>query len=190
VELIGFENIPKEGAYLVTPNHVSLYDPPFVIAFWPKDLEAAGAADILDRPGQNILMRLYGGIPVHRGEVDRTLLQAMITRLNAGYPVLIAPEGTRSHVPGMQQAHNGAAYIAAKTNVPVIPVAVIGSEDVFKALRKWRRATIQMVVGDPFTLPPIDTRAPNRRETLRANTDIIMDKIADLLPAEYRGIYG
>jgi 1-acyl-sn-glycerol-3-phosphate acyltransferase len=189
VELTGFQNIPTGCAYLVTPNHVSLYDPPFVIAFWPTDLEAAGAADILDRPGQNILMRFYGGIPVHRGEVDRTLLKAMITRLNAGYPVLIAPEGTRSHVPGMQQAHNGAAYVAAKTNVPVIPVGVIGSEDIFKDLRRGRRSKIRMVVGAPFKLPSIDTRASNRRETLRANTDIIMHKIAELVPTEYKGLY-
>lgn len=190
VELQGFNQIPGEGGYLVTGNHVSLYDPAFVLAFWPRDLEAAGAVDILDRPGQNILMRCYGGIPVHRGQVDRTLLRAMIDRLKSGLPVYIAPEGTRSHVPGMQHAHHGAAYIVAKAEVPVVPVGMIGTEDIFTSLRQGVRAKLRMLVGRPLELPAVNTRAANRRQALRANTDLIMKAIADLLPVEYRGIYG
>ncbi len=190
VELHGFEHIPGEGGYLVTGNHVSLYDPAFVLAFWPQDLEAAGAVDILDRPGQNILMRCYGGIPVHRGQVDRTLLNAMIDRLKSDLPVYIAPEGTRSHLPGMQQAHHGAAYVVAKADVPVVPVGMIGTEDIFTKLRQGAKAKLELLVGRPFKLPPINTRAADRRQALRANTDMIMKAIADLLPIEYRGVYG
>lgn len=190
VELHGFEHIPSEGGYLVTGNHVSLYDPAFVLAFWPQDLEAAGAVDILDRPGQNILMRCYGGIPVHRGQVDRTLLHAMINRLKSGLPVYIAPEGTRSHTPGMQQAHHGAAYVVAKAEVPVVPMGMIGTEDIFAALRQGARAKLEMLVGRPLKLPPVNTRAADRRQNLRANTDMIMKAIADLVPKEYRGVYG
>ncbi|HEY44499.1 MAG TPA: 1-acyl-sn-glycerol-3-phosphate acyltransferase [Anaerolineae bacterium] len=190
VELQGFEHVPLEGGYLVTGNHVSLYDPAFVLAFWPADLEAAGAADILNRPGQNILMRCYGGIPVHRGEVDRTLLQAMIDRLKSGLSVYIAPEGTRSHLPGMQQAHHGAAYVVAKAGVLVVPVGMTGTEDIFKSRREGVKATLRMVVGRPIQLPPVNTRASNRRQALLANTNMIMKAIADLLPIEYRGVYG
>lgn len=139
VEIEGFEHVPPDGGYLVAGNHVSLYDPAFVLAFWPSDLEAAGAVDVLDRPGQNLLMRWYGGMPVHRGEVDRTLLMGMIECLQADLPVYIAPEGTRSHVPGMQQAHHGAAYVAAKARVPVVPVGMIGTEGIFKTLRRGVR---------------------------------------------------
>ncbi len=161
-----------------------------MLAFWPRDLEAAGAADILDRPGQNILMRCYGGIPVHRGQVDRTLLHAMIDRLKHGFAVYIAPEGTRSHAPGMQQAHHGAAYVVAKADVPVVPVGMTGTEDIFTSLKQGVRAKLRMLVGRPLKLPPVNTRAANRRQALRANTDMIMKAIADLLPIEYHGIYG
>jgi 1-acyl-sn-glycerol-3-phosphate acyltransferase len=189
VELQGFMHVPEVGSYLVTGNHVSLYDPAFVLAFWPKDLEAAGAADILDRPGQNILMRCYGGIPVHRGEVDRTLIQAIVDRLKSGLPVYIAPEGRRSHLPGMQQAHHGAAYVVAKAGVPVVPIGMTGTENIFKSLREGVRAKLRMVVGRPIQLPPINTRASNRRQALRDNTNLIMKAIADVLPEEYRGVY-
>ena len=190
VELEGFEHVPTEGGYLVAGNHVSLYDPAFVLAFWPADLEAAGAVDVLDRPGQSLMMRCYGGMPVHRGEVDRALLMGMIERLQAGLPVYIAPEGTRSYVPGMQQAHHGAAYVAAKARVPVVPIGMTGTEDIFKTLRHGIRSRLRLVVGRPLDLPPIDTRASNRKQALRFNTDIIMYAIAALMPEDYRGVYG
>lgn len=189
-ELEGFEHVPSEGGYLVAGNHVSLYDPAFVLAFWPTDLEAAGAIDILDRPGQKLLMRYYGAMPVHRGDVDRTLLTGMIERLQAGLPVYIAPEGTRSHVPGMQQAHHGAAYVAAKARVPVVPVGMTGTEGIFRTLKHGVRSRLRMVVGRPLNLPPVDTRAPTRRRELKFNTDIIMHAIAALMPVAYRGVYG
>lgn len=189
VELEGFEHVPSEGGYLVAGNHVSLYDPAFVLSFWPTDLEAAGAVDVLDRPGQSLLMRGYGGMAVHRGEVDRTLLVGMVERLKAGLPVYIAPEGTRSYVPGMQQAHHGAAYVAAKARVPVVPIGMTGTEGIFKTLRHGVRSRLRLTVGRPLDLPPVDTRAPTRRQALKFNTDIIMYAIAALMPEEYHGVY-
>ena len=62
----GRENIPQSGAYLITINHISLYDPPFVLAFWPIPPEAAGAVELWSRPGISVLVRIYGGIKVHR----------------------------------------------------------------------------------------------------------------------------
>ena len=74
IRIIGRENVPKSGPYLIAINHVSLFEAPFVLAFWPTAPEAVGAVDIWNRPGQSTLARLYGGIPVHRGEYDRQLL--------------------------------------------------------------------------------------------------------------------
>ena len=140
VQVFGKENVPRQGAYLITINHVSLFEPPLVMAFWPVALEAVGAVDIWKRRGQATLARLYGAIPVHRGEYDRTLLDAMLAVLNSGRPLLIAPEGARSHAPGMRQAHPGAAYIVDKTGVQVVPVGVVGGTDDFlrRALRGQR----------------------------------------------------
>lgn len=190
VETVGKENVPERGGYLVSANHLSIIDPPLIIAFWPRPLEAAGAVDVLDRPFQGWLMRSYGAVAVHRGEADRAVLEAIIARLNAGLPVLLDPEGRRSHVAGMQQARPGVAYLAARSGVPVVPVGVTGTESATAAWRRLRRPRLRMVIGKPLHLPPIDLRSPERKQALRANTDRVMRAIAALLPPEYRGVYG
>ena len=131
VRIVGRENVPKNGPYLITINHVSLFEPPFLLAFWPIPPEGAGAVDIWDRPGQGILVRFYHGIPIHRGEFDRRSLETMIAVLQSGRPLLLAPEGGRAHELGMRRALPGVAYIVAKTHVPVVPVGIVGTTDDF-----------------------------------------------------------
>jgi 1-acyl-sn-glycerol-3-phosphate acyltransferase len=190
VHIQGIENIPLEGPYLVASNHISLFEPPLILAFWPKALEAAGAVEIWERPGQNILVQLYGAIPVHRGEYDRRLVEKLIGVLSSGYPLLIAPEGGRTHAIGMRRANPGAAYIVDQTRVPVLPVGIQGTTDDFlkKALR-WGRPSIEMHIGQPFTLPAVEGRGEARRLARQENADKIMQHIAELLPSEYHGIY-
>jgi len=190
VRIFGRENVPSKGPYLITINHVSLFDPPFVIAFWPVAPEAVGAVDIWSRRGQSTLARLYGGIQAHRGEYDRKLLDSMQAALQCGYPLLIAPEGRRSHTPGMQRARQGTAYIVDKTGVPVVPVGIVGTTgDFIQRALHGRRPTIEMHIGEAFQLPPVDGKGENRRTALLCNIDQIMYQIADQLPPEYRGVY-
>jgi 1-acyl-sn-glycerol-3-phosphate acyltransferase len=190
VQIIGRENVPASGSYLITINHVSLFEPPFLLAFWPVAPEAAGAIEIWNRPGQNILVRGYHGIPVHRGEFDRQALDSMIAVLQSGKPLLLAPEGGRTHELGMRRALPGVAYIVDKTAVPVIPVGITGTTDDFldRALH-LKRPGIEMRIGKPLILPPVQGKGAERRETLQANADQIMQAIAELIPAEYRGVY-
>lgn len=190
VKVTGLVNVPKSGSYLIAINHVSLFDVPFVLAFWPTAPEGAGAVDIWQRPGQSLLVRLYGGIPVHRGQYDRRLLEIMISILRSGKPLLIAPEGGRSHTTGMRKAYPGVAYIVDKTQVPVVPVGVIGATDDFlKRALRCKRPQIEMRVGVPIYLPPVKGRGESRRKGLQKNADMIMLQIAGLLPYEYGGYY-
>src|SRR5690349_17246371 len=101
VRISGKENIPYGKPYVVAMNHVSIFDPPFVAAFWPEQLEIIGAIDVFGKPGQGQLLRLYGVIPVHRGDYDRSLFTKLLSILRSGRPLLIAPEGARSHKPGL-----------------------------------------------------------------------------------------
>jgi len=190
VKIIGKDNIPKDRAYLITINHISLFEAPFMTAFWPSAPEAAGAVEIWDRPGQSILVRLYAGIQVHRGVFDRQALEAIIAALNSGRPLLLAPEGRRSHAPGMQRALPGAAYIVEKTGVPVLPVGIVGTtDDFFARAIRMHRPTIEMRIGKPLILPPVEGKGAARREALQANADQIMLAIAALIPPEYHGVY-
>ena len=190
IKMMGRENIPTRGAYLITLNHTSLYDPPLLISFWPVVPEGVGAIDVWHKPGQDIVVRAYGAIPVHRGEYDRQALETMIAVLNSGRPMVLAPEGARSHGAGMRRAHPGVAYIVEKTGVPVVPVGVVGTtDDFFDRAIRLQRPRLEIRIGKPLVLPPITGVGSARREALQSNADAVMLAIAALLPAEYRGVY-
>jgi 1-acyl-sn-glycerol-3-phosphate acyltransferase len=190
VKIIGKENIPYGKPYVVAMNHVSIFDPPFVAAFWPEQLEIIGAIDVFGKPGQGQLLRLYGVIPVHRGDYDRSLLTKLIGILRAGIPLLISPEGARSHVPGLKRAKPGIAYIVEKTGVPVLPIGITGTtEDFWQRARRGKKPLLEMNIGKPVTLPAITARGTEKHGERQGNTDLVMSYIAGLLPEEYRGVY-
>jgi 1-acyl-sn-glycerol-3-phosphate acyltransferase len=190
VKITGKKNVPLRTAYIVAINHVSLFEAPFVGVFWPEQIEALGASDVWQRPGQNILARMWGGIPVHRGEYDRAAMEGVIAALHSGYALLIAPEGGRSHTPGMRTAYPGIAYIAEQAGVPVIPVGIVGTtDDFFKKASRGKRPLLEMRIGKPFVLPPVEGKGEARRLSRQSNADLVMRHIAGLLPEEYRGIY-
>ncbi len=190
VELDGMQHIPTSGPYLLVFNHVSIFDPPLVVSFWPMAPEILGAVDIWSRPGQATIARLYGGIPIHRGEVDRDAMQQALAALQAGYPLMVAPEGGRSHTPGLRQAKPGVVYFLERTGVPVVPVGVVGTtDDFFSRAAQGERPRLEMHVGQPFTLPKVDEPGIHPREIRKQLADYIMRRMAALLPASYRGIY-
>jgi len=190
VKITGVENVPRQGAYLIVINHISLYDPPFVLAFWPIAPEGVGAVDIWQRKGQSTLVRYYGGIPVHRGEYDRQVIEKLVAVLESGRPLLISPEGGRSHTPGMRRASPGVAYLVTKAGVPVVPVGVVGStDDYLERALHGRRPVLEMRIGAPFWLDGEQATGVAPRVVRQRNADRIMLHIAALLPPDYRGIY-
>jgi 1-acyl-sn-glycerol-3-phosphate acyltransferase len=190
VKILGKENIPYGKPYVAAMNHVSIFDPPFAAAFWPEMLEIIGAADVFDKPGQGQLLRMYGVIPVHRGDYDRALIERIVRILKSGFPLLIAPEGGRSHVTAMRRAKPGVAYIVERTKVPVVPVGLVGTtEDFWQRARRGERPALEMRIGKPITLPEIPSKGAGRREARQANADLVMHHLAGLLPEEYRGVY-
>jgi 1-acyl-sn-glycerol-3-phosphate acyltransferase len=190
ISIHGLENVPHQGPYMIAINHISLYEAPFVVAFWPQEPEAVGASDVWNRAGQSTLVRWYGGIPVHRGEYDRRLVDTMLKVLRAGKPLLIAPEGGRSHTPGLRRAFPGVAYVMDKASVPVVPVGVIGSTDDFlrRALR-GERPPLVMNIGKPIQLSRVSGDIEAKRRARQQNADLVMAHIAALLPDDYRGVY-
>jgi 1-acyl-sn-glycerol-3-phosphate acyltransferase len=129
-------------------------------------------------------------IPVHRGDYDRSLFTRLISILKSGRPLLIAPEGGRSHDTAMRRAKPGIAYIVEKTGVPVLPVAIVGTtEDFWQRARRGEKPLLEMRIGKPITLPPVTTRGSDKHEARQQNADLVMSHLAGLLPEEYRGVY-
>ena len=101
---------------------------------------------------------------------------------------MVFPEGARSMTGGLQPAKPGIGYLAFKSQAPILPIAVTGTE---RIPGYWRIAfpfcKIHVRIGQPFTLPAIEGRLS--KEMLQQGADIVMDRIAQLLPPEYRGHY-
>ncbi len=184
----GIENVPKEGPYLITSNHLAFTDPPLLLAFWPIPVEALGAANMMRRHIFGWIMRSYGAYAVQRDSFDRSVVRIALTILQNGRPLFIAPEGSRSPT-GMKPAQPGAAYLAVKASVPIVPVGMIGTEQMIAALRRGYRAPITMRIGKPYQLPDIPPHGKERHKILENHTNEIMGRIAALLPSEYHGVY-
>jgi 1-acyl-sn-glycerol-3-phosphate acyltransferase len=171
-------------------NHISIFDPPLVASFWPEKPEIIGAADVFEKKGQGLILSLYGVIPVHRGDYDRALLEKILAILKAGRPLVIAPEGGRSHEPAMKRAMPGIGYIIEHAHVPVIPVGLVGTTDDFwRRSKRGEKPQLEMHIGKPILFPAITEKGVQRREARQKNADHVMRHIAGLLPEEYHGIY-
>ncbi|MEX2143437.1 MAG: (d)CMP kinase [Anaerolineales bacterium] len=190
IRVVGSENVPKSGAYIIAFNHVSLFEPPLVLAFWPTFPEALAGADVFERSVVKYFVRGYGALAVRRGEYDRKVVEEMLWVLASQKPLMIAPEGGRSHTPGLRQALAGVAYLMDRARVPVLPVGVVGtSDDMLKPALRGKRPILEIRIGQPFNLPPIAGRGEERRAARQANADLVMRYIANLLPPEYWGEY-
>lgn len=192
IKIVGKENVPLGTPYVIAINHISIFDPPLAVSFWPEQPEVIGAADVFKKKGQGIILSMYGVIPVHRGDYDRALLEKIIAILKSGRPLVIAPEGGRSHELAMRRAMPGVGYIIEHAQVPVVPVGLVGTTDDF-----WQRATqthgekplLEMRIGKPINFPPVTEKGAARREARQHNADLVMRYIAGLLPEEYHGVY-
>jgi 1-acyl-sn-glycerol-3-phosphate acyltransferase len=133
------------------------------------------------------LLSSMGAIWVRRGEVDRRALKEASQFLEQGGALSLAIEGTRSRTGGLQRGKTGAAYLALRYDVLILPVVVTGTEQLFRNLLRLRRTHVRTVIGPPFRLPPPNGRL--RSQDLDAYTDQIMLTLARLLPERYRGVY-
>ncbi len=190
VKVVGRENVPLGKPYVIAINHISIFDPPLTVSFWPEEPEVIGAADVFEKKGQGTILSLYGVIPVHRGDYDRALLEKILAIIKSGRPLVIAPEGGRSHEPAMRRAMPGVGYIIEHTQVPVIPVGLVGTlDDFWQRAKHGEKPLLEMRIGKPIIFPPITQKGAERREARQHNADLVMRHIAGLLPEEYHGVY-
>jgi 1-acyl-sn-glycerol-3-phosphate acyltransferase len=188
LDVAGLENAPLAGGLIIAVNHLGRLDAPLIFALMDRDDTTALVADkYKNHRFFAWLVRIVHGIWLNREESDVRALREARDFLKAGGSLGIAPEGTRSHTGALIRAKTGAAYLADKAGVPVIPVAMWGTEDAYEQLYRLRKPRIFIRFGKAFNLPPLE-RA-RRDEMLRGNTDEIMCRIAAMLPERYRGVY-
>jgi 1-acyl-sn-glycerol-3-phosphate acyltransferase len=183
----GLDNFPEEGPALVVVNHLGDTDAPLLVGSIPASLDALGKIELYDFPVLGNLMDWYGIIWLHRGRADRRAIRAALEGLDEGRFIVIAPEGRYSLVRGLEEGQQGAAYLALKADVPIVPVAFIGTENehVYGHLKKLRRPRVTLRVGKAFRL----SQQADRQEMMGEATRQIMEALANLLPENYRGVY-
>ncbi len=186
-EVRGLENYPSRGAALVVINHLGDADAVVVLAHLPDFPEAIAKIELRAILPLRWVMDALGVIYVHRGRPDRRALSVALRALREGRRVIIAPEGRESLTGALEQGTEGAAFLALRTDVPVVPVALTGTENwrIYGNLKRLRRTRITLTVGRPFLLAPW-AQAP---DPLAEGTRQIMLSLARLLPEEYRGVY-
>jgi 1-acyl-sn-glycerol-3-phosphate acyltransferase len=183
----GLENFPRKGPALVVVNHLGDADGPLLVSTLPASLDALGKIELYDFPILGKLMDWYGTIWLHRGRPDRRAIKAALDGLAEGRLILIAPEGRFSLTGVLEEGQHGAAFLAFKADVTIVPVVVIGTENahVYGHLKRLQRAPVTLRVGKAFRL----SQHADRRVMVREGTDQIMEALAKLLPEAYRGSY-
>lgn len=187
IEIQGIDNVPQKGPFIAMMNHIYFLDPVLVSALAPRLIVIMSKIENYRNPFFALIMRLYGTFPVRRGELDMNAIRTSLQVLEQGHGLLMAPEGTRSRSHTLQEGRDGMTWLALRTNVPIVPVALSGQEGLGRYLRRLRRTPLRIVFGEPFRFKPIE--GPQRREQLRAMTREAMYHLAALLPPAYRGIY-
>lgn len=187
VEVVGAENIPPFGPLIVTPNHQSNADPPLLTAAFNRPLFYMGKRSLFVNPLVSYLLRSFHVYPVSRDKRDVDAVHWALDLLDRDKVLAVFPEGTRGQS-GLRKAELGAAYLAQKSGAPIIPVAITGTEHVRGFIRiAFPFHRLKVVIGEAYSLPQVEGQAP--REVLQSFTDVIMGRIAALLPPEYQGDY-
>ena len=181
------ERVP-EGPSIIAANHISNIDP-FLLGFaMPRPGGMMGKAEVFRIPGLAWVLRRFGGFPVQRGARDEGAVATAQAILTAGWPLILFPEGTRNPTGrwGASRIRSGAARIALATRVPIVPAAIVGTQQILPKGAWWpRRVQAETRFGPPLYpetyLPPSDW--PIEQQLAHISTQIVL-AIAKLLPDE------
>jgi 1-acyl-sn-glycerol-3-phosphate acyltransferase len=187
-EVKGRENTPARGPVLIVCNHLHIADPPIVAASIRLKCVFMAKEDLWHNGWSRFWVENFGAFPVKRGGIDREAIRRAEEWLQKGVSVMMFPEGSRSQNARMKPALPGAALIASRMGVPVLPVSIAGT-DKFRHLG-WcffHHPKITVTIGQPFN-PPTAGGKQTREQREQLMNDI-MTRVAGLLPKKYRGVY-
>lgn len=186
-KVIGKGNVPPVGSLIIVANHQSAFDPSLLSTSIPRSVKFLAKQDIFHRGPASWFLRSYGAYPLNRERIGVHTYRWITTQLQNDGVIVIFPEGTRS-IGGMRRARPGIAKLAIESQAAILPVGISGTSHLGTWLRVLNpTGKIRVNIGSPFTLPNVEGRL--NHEVLMSLTDLIMEKVAVLLPLELQGVY-
>lgn len=177
---IGDENVPRTGAAIIAPVHVSHLDPPAVACGSARQMRYMAKEELFRKKWARILISSLGAFPVKRGEGDTESIRISLEMLKQGEALVLFPEGTRGDGKTLLPISRGVAMLAKKTKVPIIPVGIIGTHTRMPVgTLKIKRGDVTVVYGTPFTYDEVAT-SENERENREIFSDFLASRIVEL----------
>ena len=179
-EVQGKENLPKAGPFILVANHQSFLDPILVQVSCRRPVHTLAKSTQFAGGFMGWLMPRINAIPTRRYRIDPQAVRVLLRRLDQGEGVGLYPEGERSWDADLQPFRRGTIRVLLKTGVPIIPVGVVGSYDVWpRWSRTIRRGRVKVTFGEPIQWAPMHRRS-EREAFLPEATDTIRSALADL----------
>jgi 1-acyl-sn-glycerol-3-phosphate acyltransferase len=172
VEIEGAEHVPETGPVIVAPVHRSFMD--FLIAAQVsrRKLYYMAKDDLWHSPRFGRFLDLVGAFPVNRAGTDRLAIARSQAILERGDALILFPEGTRRAGPLVEDLHEGAAFLAARTGAPIVPVGIGGTAEAMpKGSKLVRPVKVHVVVGPPLSAPTRSERGRVPRHQVHELTD-------------------
>jgi len=211
----GYENVPTEKPLIVTANHFSWFDAPLLTLHLPVRPAFLIATESQRFWFVRMFMKAFNGIPIWRGRVDREAIRRAMSVLQQGDAIGIFPEGgidprlRKSRMQGekiieqdryahvarydgqLTHPQPGTAYLAIESQAQILPVALLGTENILNNMLRLRRTDVTILIGQPFGPLTIEQNLSKaeRRQNLNRQAEQIMVRIAALFPRNRRGPY-
>ena len=166
----GREHLPATGGYVIAPVHRSYVDTPISACISRRRIRYMGKDSMWKFASVGKLISALGAFPVSRGTADREALMRCLAVLDAGEPLMLFPEGERKDGPTVQPLFDGAAYLASKSGVPIIPVGIAGSDRVMPRGAKFIfPRKVKIVIGAPLRVEVAENGRASRN-AIKATT--------------------
>lgn len=179
LEIRGAEHVPATGAFILAPVHRSNADSFVIVGLTRRRLRYMGKHTLWKYRPLGRIFTALGGFPVRRGAADREALRKCTEILAGGEPLVIFPEGTRQSGPEVAELQEGAAYLATRAGVPIVPVGIGGTEQALvKGSKRIRRVHVTVVVGEPL-VPPVSAGRLPRSAVARVSAEL-KERLQDL----------